>query len=69
MNFKKKVKIELVKRDMNMTDLANVLGVTVSYISELLNGTRSSDERIQQIKEFLKIPPDEVETNEEPTDS
>lgn len=68
MNFKRKVMIELVKRDMNMTSLAKELGLTVSYISELLKGTRVNEERIQQIKDYLNIM-DEVTDNEEPTDS
>lgn len=67
MNFKRKVIIELVKRDMNMTSLAKELGFTVSYISELLKGTRINEERIQQIKDYLNIT-DEVTDNEEPTD-
>ena len=67
-NFKRKVMIELVKRDMNMTSLAKELGLTVSYISELLKGTRVNEERIQQIKDYLNIM-DEVTDNEEPTDS
>ena len=66
--FKRKVMIELVKRDMNMTSLAKELGLTVSYISELLKGTRVNEERIQQIKDYLNIM-DEVTDNEEPTDS
>ena len=69
MNFKRKVMIELVKRDMNMTSLAKELGVTVSYVSELLKGTRVNEERIQQIKKYLNIPPDwKVTDDEEPTD-
>lgn len=68
MNFKRKVKIELAKRDMNLTALAKELGFTISYLSELLNGTRFNEERIQQIREYLNILPDEVTDDEEPTD-
>lgn len=67
MDFKRKVKIELAKRDMNLTMLAKELGFTISYLSELLNGTRFTEERIQQIKDYLNIT-DEVTDNEEPTD-
>ena len=68
MDFKRKVKIELAKRDMNLTTLAEKLGISISYISELLNGTRFNEERIQQIREYLNISPDEVTDDEEPTD-
>lgn len=67
MDFKRKVKIELAKRDMNLTMLAKELGFTISYLSELLNGTRFTEERIQQIKDYLNIT-DEVTDDEEPTD-
>lgn len=67
MDFKRKVKIELAKRDMNLTMLAKELGFTISYLSELLNGTRFTEERIQQIKDYLNIT-DEVTDNEESTD-
>lgn len=67
MDFKRKVKIELAKRDMNLTMLAKELGFTISYLSELLNGTRFTEERIQQIKDYLNIT-DEVKDNEESTD-
>lgn len=67
MDFKRKVKIELAKRDMNLTMLAKELGFTISYLSELLNGTRFNEERIQQIKDYLNIT-DEVTDNEESTD-
>lgn len=67
MDFKRKVKIELAKRDMNLTMLAKELGFTISYLSELLNETRFTEERIQQIKDYLNIT-DEVTDNEESTD-
>ena len=67
MDFKRKVKIELAKRDMNLTMLAKELGFTISYLSELLNGTRFTEERIQQMKDYLNIT-DEVTDNEESTD-
>lgn len=53
MSFKKKVQIALIKKDWTMQDLADRMGVTAPYISDLLNGHRKSEKRIVQIKELL----------------
>ena len=45
----------LIDRDMTMTDLANELGITISYVSDLLKGKRTNQEQLQRIKEFLEI--------------
>lgn len=34
--FEKQVRHALIDRDMTMTDLANELGITISYVSDLL---------------------------------
>lgn len=33
--FEKQVRHALIDRDMTMTDLANELGITISYVSDL----------------------------------
>lgn len=52
---KKQVRHALIDRDMTMTDLANELGITISYVSDLLKGKRTNQEQLQRIKEFLEI--------------
>lgn len=54
-DFKKQVRIKLIERDMNMVDLARELEITPSYLSELLNGTRTNQDQINRIKEYLEI--------------
>ena len=54
-DFKKQVRIKLIERDMNMGELAKELGITHSYLSELLNGTRTNQDQINRIKEYLEI--------------
>lgn len=51
--FEKQVRHALIDRDMTMTDLANELGITISYVSDLLKGKRTNQEQLQRIKEFL----------------
>lgn len=53
--FRKQVKHALIDRDMNLTDLANEMNITVSYLSELMNGTRKSPEQIARIKQVLNL--------------
>lgn len=38
--FEKQVRHALIDRDMTMTDLANELGITISYVSDLLKRCR-----------------------------
>ncbi len=53
--FEKQVRHALIDRDMTMTDLANELGITISYVSDLLKSKRTNQEQLQRIKEFLEI--------------
>lgn len=58
-DFKKQVRIKLIEKDMTMTDLANALGVSTSYVSDILNGNRASQNMIEKIKDLLTISDDE----------
>ncbi|MFR8718608.1 MAG: helix-turn-helix domain-containing protein [Coprococcus comes] len=53
--FEKQVRHALIDRDMTMTDLANELGITISYVSDLLKGKRTNQEQLQRIKEKIKV--------------
>ena len=53
--FEKQVRHALIDRDMTMTDLANELGLSVSYVSDLLKKKRENQEQLQRIKDFLGI--------------
>ncbi|MGM0220026.1 helix-turn-helix domain-containing protein [Enterococcus sp. AZ126] len=54
-SFKKTVKIALVEKGWSQRELARQMGITVSYLQDLLNGNRNSSERKQQIKDLLSI--------------
>ena len=45
-DFKKQVRIELIHKGMTMKDLADEMGISVSYLSELLNGTRTNQAQL-----------------------
>ena len=48
--FEKQVRHALIDRDMTMTDLANELGITISYVSDLLKGKRTNTSEFRQKK-------------------
>ncbi|MFD1899214.1 helix-turn-helix domain-containing protein [Enterococcus termitis] len=41
-SFKKTVKIALVEKGWSQRELARQMGITVSYLQDLLNGNRNS---------------------------
>lgn len=57
-DFKKQVRIELIHKGMTMKDLADEMGISVSYLSELLNGTRTNQAQLDKIKYLLDIDED-----------
>lgn len=53
-----RVRISLIENNMTQIDLANELGISPSYLSDLLKGKRDgvkAQERIKTIKKFLNI--------------
>lgn len=54
--FEKQVKIALIQKNMTMGDLAEQLGITISYVSDLLKGKRTNQVQIDRIREFLNLP-------------
>ena len=60
-DFKKQVRIELIHKGKTTKDLADEMGISVSYLSELLNGTRTNQAQIDKIKYLLDIDEDEKE--------
>ena len=51
--FGLKVKEELARRRLTQSWLAEQIGVTSAYISNILLGVSCPDERIEQIKQLL----------------
>lgn len=54
--FEKEVKKAFIDKDMTMGDLAEILGITLSYVSDLIKGKRTNKEQIQKIRDVLDIP-------------
>ena len=53
--FEKAVKIALIERNMTMQDLADALGITISYVSDLIKEKRNNAQQIAIIKDFLGL--------------
>lgn len=56
--FEKQVRHALIDRNMNMKDLAEELGITVSYLYDIMTGARKAEHQKQRIREFLDIEQD-----------
>lgn len=56
--FEKQVKKALIDRDMTMTDLAEALGISISYVSDLIKSKRNNENQIARIKGFLNLSDD-----------
>ena len=53
--FEKQVKKALIDRNMTMQNLADELGITISYVSDLIKGKRNNEIQINRINEFLNL--------------
>lgn len=53
--FEKAVRKALIDREMSLSDLAREIGISISYMYEVLRGTRRSEEQIQKIRDYLDL--------------
>ena len=53
--FEKQVRIRLIEMNMTMGNLADELGISISYLSDLMKGKRTNQIQIDRIKEFLNL--------------
>lgn len=51
----KNAKIEMIKRDLKTTRLAEELGMNRSYVSSILNGRIYSSPAVKKISDYLGI--------------
>lgn len=54
-DFGTKVKVELAKRNMNLTDLAKQLNISSPYLSDIIYGRRKAIKQKEIIKKVLNI--------------
>ncbi|MDT2595601.1 helix-turn-helix transcriptional regulator [Enterococcus pseudoavium] len=50
-----KIKIALVKKGKNQAWLAEQLGISTAYMSDIMNGKRSPQAKIEEIKAALDL--------------
>ena len=53
--WERAIRHELLDRNMNMSDLANALGVSVTYLYDVINDNRKATDLRQKINDFLGI--------------
>ncbi|MGJ0714015.1 helix-turn-helix domain-containing protein [Enterococcus raffinosus] len=55
MSRKNQVKMALIPLGWSQRKLAREMGITMSYLQDLLKGNRNSKERLEQIEDLLGI--------------
>lgn len=53
--FELKVRMELLKREMTLTELANILGISAPYLSDIMKGKRDAKEQRKRIINILEL--------------
>lgn len=61
-DFEKQVRIALIQQGKSLTNLASELGISVSYLYEIIRGTRKAEEQKQRIRNLLGL---DTETDEQ----
>ena len=53
--FEKAVRKKLIDKDMKLTDLANHLGISLTYLYDILNNNRKAEHQKKKIIEILEL--------------
>lgn len=54
-NFELRVKLELTKKRLTVTELSRQIGISVAYCSDVIRGNRNAKHIKEKICEILKI--------------
>lgn len=54
-NFELKVKMQLIKKNMTLTQIAEELGISLAYVSDIVRGNRKAEHYRKKIMEILGI--------------
>lgn len=54
--FEKQVRHALIDKGMTLTELAGELDISISYLYELIKGTRKNEDQKAKIRQVLGIP-------------
>ena len=64
-DFEKQVRHALIDHNLTMKELAEELGITVSYLYDIVTGARKAEHQKDRIREFLSIEKKEGEVDEQ----
>lgn len=67
--FEKQVRHALIEKGMTVSDLAKELGLSVSYVHDIMTGKRKGTTQVERIKKFLSIDADSAYEEKEQIDS
>ena len=61
-DFEKQVRIALIQQGKTLSSFATELGISVSYLYEIIRGTRKAEDQKQRIRNLLGL---DTETDEQ----
>jgi predicted transcriptional regulator len=53
--FEKAVRKALIDKDMKLTDLADAIGISLTYLYDILSGNRKAEHQKKKIIEILEL--------------
>jgi predicted transcriptional regulator len=65
LDFEKQVRHALIDHNMTMKELAEQLGITVSYLYDIITGARKAEHQKKRIRELLSIEEQDGDADEE----
>lgn len=55
LSFEEQIKISMKRKGYTYQKLADEMGISIGYVSDIIKGNRTNAERLEQIKNILEI--------------
>lgn len=55
LTFEEKVKISMKRKGYTYQKLADEMGISVGYVSDIIKGNRTNSQRLKQLRDILEI--------------
>lgn len=55
LSFEEKIKISMKRKGYTYQKLADEMGISIGYVSDIIKGNRTNAERLKQLKDILEI--------------
>lgn len=55
LSFEEEIKISMKRKGYTYQKLADEMGISIGYLSDLIKGNRNSEQRLKQLREILEV--------------